>query len=134
MLFRSNQSVTFTPNNSKINITADGLITGKKAGTAWVIARESGGKKASMRVTVKKAPKKITLSKKMKKMKKGASYQIKVKLPKNTASNKLTFTSNKKSVATVSPTGKVTAKKKGQATITVKTYNGKKAKIKIRVK
>jgi uncharacterized protein YjdB len=37
-------------------------------------------------------------------------------------------------VATVSSTGKVKAKKKGKATITVKAYNGKKATLKITVK
>ena len=37
-------------------------------------------------------------------------------------------------MASVSSTGKVTARKKGTAIITVKTYNGKKAKMKIIVK
>ncbi|MCI8489400.1 MAG: hypothetical protein HFJ04_03995 [Lachnospiraceae bacterium] len=69
-----------------------------------------------------------------KKLKAGKKFQIKAKLPKGTASYKLTYTSSKKSVASVSKTGKVTAKKKGTAVITVKTYNGKKASLKLTVK
>ena len=58
---------------------------------------------------------------------------IKVKLPKNTASCKITYKTSNKKVATVSASGKVTAKKKGKATITVTTFNKKKATLKIAV-
>ena len=67
-------------------------------------------------------------------MKKGKTFQIKVKLPKKTASNKITYTSSKKKIASVSSKGKIKALKKGKAVITVKTFNGKKAKITITVK
>ena len=46
----------------------------------------------------------------------------------------MTYKSSKKSVASVSSSGKITAKKKGKAVITVKTYNGKKAKLTVTVK
>jgi len=45
----------------------------------------------------------------------------------------LTWSSGNKKIATVSKTGLVNAKKKGTVTITVKTANNKKAKIKIKV-
>ena len=48
--------------------------------------------------------------------------------------NKVTYSSNKKSVATVSKSGVIKGVKKGTAVITVKTYNKKTAKIKVRVK
>ncbi|HCT91060.1 MAG TPA: hypothetical protein DF613_06740 [Lachnospiraceae bacterium] len=83
---------------------------------------------------MKKAPKKITLNAATKKLKKGKTFQIRVKLPKNTASNKITYKSNKKSVATVSSQGKIKAVKKGTAIITIRTFNKKTAKIKIVVK
>ena len=73
-------------------------------------------------------------NKSKKTLKVGKTFKIKVKFPKNTASKKITFTSSKKSVAKVSSNGTVTALKKGTTTITVKTFNGKKAKIKIVVK
>jgi uncharacterized protein YjdB len=59
---------------------------------------------------------------------------VKVKFPAKTASYKITYTSSKKSVATVDATGKIKALKKGKAVITAKTFNGKKAKITITVK
>ena len=43
------------------------------------------------------------------------------------------YTSNKK-VATVSKSGKIKAKRKGKCTITITAKNGKKTKIKVRVK
>ena len=59
---------------------------------------------------------------------------MKATLPKNTASYKITFTSSNKKVAVVSKGGTIRAVKKGTATITVKTFNKKKATIKIVVK
>ena len=85
-------------------------------------------------MTVKKAPKSIKFSKNQVRLKKGKSAKLKVKLSKGAASYQVTYSSNKKSVAAVTKAGKVTAKKKGTAVITVKTYNKKKAKIKIVVK
>ena len=58
-------------------------------------------------------------------MTKGKSVQLKSKVSPSTASNKkLTYTSSKKSVATVSASGKVTGKKAGTATITIKAKDG----------
>ena len=81
-----------------------------------------------------KAPKSIRLNAEKKTLKKGKKFQIQVTLPTNTASNEITYKSSDKKIATVSDNGKVTAKKKGKATITVKTFNNKKAKLKITVK
>ena len=83
---------------------------------------------------MKNAPRKIKLNKTAKTLKKGKTFQIKATASSGTASYQFKYSSNKKSVATVSSSGKVTAKKKGRATITVKSYNGKKATLKITVK
>ncbi len=129
----ANQTVTWTSSKPKIaTVSQSGKIKALKKGTTTITATVDG-KKVTCKVTVKTAPKKITLNAKSKTLKKGKTFQIKVKLPKNTASYKITYTSSKSKVATVSSTGKVTAKKKGTATITVKTFNGKKAKLKIKV-
>lgn len=65
----------------------------------------------------------------------GKTCQLKATLSKSgTYGRKLTFTSSNKAVATVSSSGKVTAKKKGTATITVKTGNGLSKTCKITVK
>ena len=53
--------------------------------------------------------------------------------PSNAANKKYTWSSSNTSVATVDSNGKVTAKKAGTATITVKTSNGKTANCKVTV-
>ncbi|EOS23829.1 hypothetical protein C806_02615 [Lachnospiraceae bacterium 3-1] len=130
----SNKKLRYTASNKRIAVSSTGKITTKKTGSSKITIRSSNGKTATVQVTVKKKPGKINLNAKTKTIKVGWKFQLKVKLPKGTASHKLTYSSNKKSVATVSSTGKITARKKGTAIITVKTYNGKKAKIKIIVK
>lgn len=129
-----NRRLSYRSSNKRVKVTSTGKITARKTGTAKVTVASSNGKKASVTVTVKKAPKKITLNRTEKALKKGQKFQIKVKFPKGAASHKLTYQSSKKSVAAVSKSGKVTAKKKGAAVITIKTFNGKKAKLKVYVK
>ena len=126
---------TWSTSNKKAVTVKNGKITAKKAGKkAVTIKAKVNGVTLSCKVTVKNAPKKISLNKKSTKLKKGKTFQIKVKFPKNTASNKLTYKSNKPKVAKVDANGKVKALKKGKATITVTTFNKKKAKITITVK
>ena len=55
-------------------------------------------------------------------------------LPENTSNKAVKWTSSNKSVASVSSSGQVTAKKAGTVTIIAKTSNGKKASCKITVK
>ena len=115
-----------------VTVSSKGVVKAKKKGSVTITAK-AGGKKATCKVTVKAAPVKITLNAAKKSLKKGKSYQIKVKMrPKNAASNKITYTSNNKKVVTVSKSGKVKAKKRGKANIVVKTFNNRKAKIKHR--
>lgn len=76
---------------------------------------------------------KLTLKDKKKTLKVGKKYTIKIKYL--TYGDKIkSFKSNNKKVATVTQNGKVTAKKKGTAIITVTMKSGCKAKIKIIVK
>ena len=133
----ASQKVTWKSNKkSVVSVTANGKITGKKKGTAVITATAENGKKVTCRVTVKSAPKKITVKSnvKTKTLKKGKSWTMKVQVPGKTASYKVTFKSNKKKVATVNANGKIKARKKGTATITARTYNGKTVKVKITVK
>ncbi len=117
-----------------VSVSKKGRIKAKKKGKATITVMSSNGKKATCKITVKKAPKKIAFRKKSLTLKKGKSTTLKVKLPAGTASRKLSFSSSKKSVASVTAKGRVTAKKAGTAKITVKTYNKKKAAITVKVK
>lgn len=132
---QADQKVTFTSSNKKVAVVGkNGKITAKKAGKTTITVRTANGKKAVCRVTVKKAPKKVALKASQKVLKRGKSMKLKVVLPKKTASFKRIFRSSRPKVVTVSASGKITAKKKGTAVITVKTFNNKKAGIKITVK
>ena len=117
-----------------VYVSQTGKIKARKKGKATITVKSANGKQAACKITVKKAPKKISFKQKSLTLKKGKKATLKVKLPAGTASRKLTFSSSKSSVAAVSAQGKVTAKKAGTARITVKTYNGKKARITVKVK
>ena len=129
----ANKTVKWTSSKKSVaTVSSKGVVTAKKTGKAVISAKVDGITKKCT-ITVKKAPKKITLNAKKKNLKRGKTFKIKVKLPKNTASYKITYKTSNKKVATVSASGKVTAKKKGKATITVTTFNKKKATLKITV-
>ena len=127
--------ITWKSSKSSVaSVSSKGVVKAKKAGTATITARTSNGVKAVCKIVVKKAPKKITVKGAVKTLKRGKTYKIRYKLPAKTASYKITYKSSKKSVASVSFKGVVTAKKKGTAYVTLRTFNGKKARIKIQVK
>lgn len=131
--------------NAKVaTVSKNGKITAKKAGTATITVTLNSGyttwfkvkvqKKAvtttSLKVlnkaTGKNVAKKVTLKRKGK-------LNLSAVVAPVTSKQKVTFSSSKKSVATVNSKGVITAKKKGKATITVKS--GKKTvKIQITVK
>lgn len=124
-------------NKSIVTVDSKGVIkAGSKTGTAKVSVTLKSGKKAYVTVVVQKTtvkttkitgvPSKLTL-------KKGAKTTLKPVRTPFTSGEKTTFVSSNKSVATVSSTGVITAKKKGTAVITVKA--GKfTAKCKVTVK
>ena len=104
-----------------------------KVGTAKITVKTDNGKLASATITVKPAPTKVKLSKTKATLGVKEKLTLKVTLPRNTASA-LTWTSSKPKVASVDQKGNVRALKKGTAVITVKTFNGKTAKVTVTVK
>ena len=123
--------------NKKVaTVNSKGKITAKKAGTATITVTTKKGAKATVKVTVqKKAVKctKLTADKKKLTLKVKKSYQLKVTKTPVTTLEKVTYQSSNKKVATVNSKGKITAKKAGKATITIKC--GKKSvKVKVTVK
>jgi len=123
-----NSTDTLTYNSDKksiVSVSKKGVITAKKTGKATVTVKSTSGVKSEIKVTVKAAPKKITVKKTSISLKRNATFKINYSLTKNSASYQVTYKSSKKSVASVNKSGKITAKKKGTAKITVKTFNGK---------
>lgn len=131
----SQEKVTYKSSNTKIaTVSSTGVITAKKVGKVTITV-QSGKQKATVTLTVKKAPalKAIKNVPTKKTITKGKTYTLKPKLYPSGAIAKITYTSSNKSVATVDSKGKITAKKKGTAVITVKA--GKfTAKCKVTVK
>ncbi len=126
---------TFSSSDPSIaTVSSAGKITALATGTT-TINISSGVTTKIMTVTVKKAPSRIRIKPSgKKKIRKGKSFKIRVKLPSGSACNKITYRSSRKKVVSVSSKGIVTAKRKGKAVITVKTYNKKKAKLRVIVK
>ena len=79
-------------------------------------------------------PQKIKVKKKSITLKKGKTYKIKATLTPATVYDTLRYRSSKKSVATVNAKGVIRAKRKGKAKIRIKTVNGKKAVLTVKVK
>lgn len=131
----SQEKVTYKSSNTKIaTVSSTGVITAKKVGKVTITV-QSGKQKATVTLTVKKAPalKVIKNVPTKKTITKGKTYTLKPQLYPSGAIAKITYTSSNKSVATVDSKGKITAKKKGTAVITVKA--GKfTAKCKVTVK
>lgn len=129
-------SLSYKSNNTSVAaVNSTGTITAKDTGTAKITVTLSSGVSTTLTVKVKTAPSKLTLNPSGKKsIAKGKSFRIKTKLSSDSASNTITYTSSKPAVAKVNAKGRVTAKKKGTAIITVKTYNGVTAKLTVKVK
>jgi uncharacterized protein YjdB len=123
---------------SVATVSTEGVVKGVKVGTATITATVNGVSNvyASCSVSVLQPVTKVSLNKKTLKLKKGKKYMLIAKLSPAGVSvsyKKVKWSSSNKKIVKVSSKGKVTALKKGTATITVKTHNGKTAKCKIRV-
>ena len=120
-------SFTWSSKDATIaTVSQAGKITGKKAGTTTVTVKTQNGKSAKVKVTVKKAPGKVTLNKSTGSLKVKGTLKLKATLPKGTYSP-ITWSSSDKKIARVGAAGKVTAVAVGTATITAATYNGRTA-------
>lgn len=133
------EPTTFTSANAKIaTVAADGTVKGKKRGTTTVVAAR-GANTVEYTVEVVKAPKKIKFTKKKLTLgydagqKLGEQRQLVTKLTAG-SSSQVTYYGYNRKVVSVSADGVVTAVGVGTTKVMAKTYNKKKAKIKIVVR
>lgn len=113
-----------------------GKITAKSVGTTYITVTMKSGVSAKCTVIVQEnavATNKVSFGANTINLKKGKSMKLQVLRTPISANDKLKFTSSKEKVAEINSKGKVTAKKKGYTTITVKTATGKKATCKVYV-
>ena len=128
---------TWKSSSAKIaKVNSTGLVTPVKEGTVTITVT-SNSKKDTVKVKVvdRYKPTKVELDQSgTVTLAVGETLELNAVItPENATNQTLTWSSSKTSVAKVSKNGKVTAKKAGTATITVKTSNGKKDTVKIKV-
>lgn len=130
--------VTYESSNSSV-VSVDrktGRIRGLKYGNAtiYIVAPDGSLLRCSVSVTPANSIKKIKTNVSSKSMKVGSSFTIKTTVSPSSADVKtLKYSTSKKAVATVSASGKVTAKKAGTCYITVKTRDGSNLTKKIKI-
>ena len=120
-----NKNVHFTSDNDAVATVDDnGLVTALSSGEAVItVITEDGKKTAQCKITVEKEIiqlKTITITNAPEELEKGAQVQLGIKyIPDNTTQSKsVEWKTSDASVAVVSSTGLVTAKKTGTVTIT----------------
>lgn len=124
-LAKGDRIASWTSSNKKIvNVNSSGKIkAAKKGGKATVTITLRSGYKKKISVKVQKTAVKTTKIRGIQKkltIRRKKSYMLVPEILPITSLEKVTFTSSNKKVATVTAKGKVTAKKKGTAVITVK--------------
>ena len=120
-----------------VKLSKDGKITALKEGKTTVTITLTNKKKWKLTVTVVDPykPKGIKLSEKGPlTLRVGDTLRLTPVVSPASAVAALSWKSSKAKVVSVGKDGTLTARKAGTATITVKTQNGKKAKIKVKVK
>ena len=136
----TDKSVTWSSSNKEVaTVSSSGKVTAKSVGTTTITATTKNGKKASMKVTVTEKfihVTSITLDHEKATLDVGGTLAIKATIKPSNATNKgIIWTSSDNTIASVSSSGKVTAKSAGTATITATTKDGnKKAVVTITVK
>lgn len=134
----TNQELIWRSSNSKIaRVTQSGRITALKEGTVKISCiSEDSGVVAVCTVKCVIPVEGVSLNKTSVTLKKGKTFKLKAEIyPSDATIKDVTWSSSNKSIATVSKSGKITAKKKGTVTITCKTKNGGyKIKCKVKVK
>lgn len=124
-------AITYSVSNKKKVKLADGVITGLKTGKVVLKARTYNKKTAKCVVEVVEAPTKVVLP--WKKLNIGVGESRRLEPDVGSSASTFTYSSSNTKVVKVSKDGTVTGVKKGAATVTVKTYNDKKFKLKVRV-
>jgi uncharacterized protein YjdB len=123
----TNKSITWTSSNSSVaTVSSSGLVTAVAAGTATITAKTvDGGKTSTSTVSVSSSVSTVAISPSSIAVNLGATHQLNAVVTPTTAVNKnVTWRSANNTIATVSPTGVVTAVAVGNVAITATTEDG----------
>ncbi|MCQ2959050.1 MAG: glycosyl hydrolase family 8 [Bacteroidales bacterium] len=124
----TDKSVTWSSSKESVATVVDGVVTAVDAGEAVItVTTKDGGETATCTITVTKPVSGVTLSETSKTLVKDETLDLVATVAPADASNTaVEWTSSDAAIATVNGSGKVTAKAKGKATITVTTLDGAK--------
>ena len=118
-------ALTFSSSNTRyVTVDANGVITGKRAGSATITVKTYNGKKTTLKITVKKAPSSVSLKTTRTILGMGETAQLTATLSSGSAGG-YSFSSSDETKLVVDETGLVTALQPGEVSVSVKTYNGK---------
>lgn len=126
----NNVAVTWTSTNSAVaSVSADGVVSAKAVGqTAIIVRTVDGGYLATCNITVGRTATAVKLDVTKLTLNAGDTYDFKITLtPADSTNAALSWESSDTSVAVISKTGRVTAKKSGTCIIMVKTSSGSSA-------
>ena len=130
-LAKGDSVVSWSTGNKKIaRVSQKGVVTGKARGNTIITIRLASGYTKKIRVYVQKGLVKTTalkISNTRLTLKKGRSYTLRTTVAPVTSQEKVTFKSSNSKVVSVNAKGKIYAKKKGRARITVRS--GKKRRV-----
>lgn len=128
--------ISWNSSKRRVAEVSGGLVTAVGEGKATITAKAVNGKKARVKIRVLDPykPDRVSLNvSRTVTLKVGQTLRLEAAVAPDTARTTLTWSSSKKKVATVDGDGNVVALKRGTTTIAVRTANGKKARVKVKV-
>ena len=123
--------VVYSIKNKKVVTYKDGMIKGVRKGKAVLTATAYNGLSAKCTVEVVDAPEKVSFP--YKALDIGVKQSVRLQPDVGDSASTFTYSTSNKKIVKVAADGTITGVKKGSATITVKTYNDKKCKLKVNV-
>ena len=123
----TNKNVKWTSNNNKIaTVDENGYVTAKSKGVARITATTTDGSNlsATCTVTVKQMVTMIVNTMNINRGSKNVNRKLPVMVGNNATNKTLSYKSSNPNAVSVNAKGQITAKKKGTATVSVKTTDG----------
>lgn len=131
----TDKAVKWETSDKKVaTVSSSGKVTAVDNGTATITAKTSNGKTATCKIVVSEVKaKSIELNKSSVSLSVGETQNIKATVSPSNSTDEVAWSTSDKNIATVSSSGKITAKKAGSCTVTAKTTSGKTDKVKVTV-